>query len=124
MKKVFIFVALFMFIFGCASEYKLKNNTKPMGYAMGSDVKLSFVLDTDKNVPDSIGVRVLESKSRYVYTDYARLAVTDDSSVYVCEWNGRKPDGSWPIGGRYYVSASVQIENTIYSDTVEIGLTD
>jgi hypothetical protein len=95
-----------------------------MGYALGSDIKISFILNSDKNVPDSINVEILEAKSKYIYSEVAQLYFSDDSTVYICDWNGRKPDGSWPVGGRYYISANIDLNGLVCSDTVEIGLTD
>jgi len=124
LRKILSVVILAVIALGCGSEYQLKNRTRPMGYALGSDVKLSFTLNTNNNAPDSIAIEILETKTKYKYSEFGQLSTFNDSCVYICEWDGRKPDGSWPTGGRYYVSAYVDINGLVYSDTVEIGLTD
>jgi hypothetical protein len=90
---------------------------------MGENVKLEFSVSDIKNMPDSLEVRVFEKKTGYLYETFAKPSDAVESGRYECSWDGRKPDGSWPAGGRYWVYAVITGTKAV-SDTVEIGLTD
>jgi hypothetical protein len=114
-----IFLSLFM----CKDQPVISNLTRPGGYAMGDSVRFSFSVTGLKSSPDSLVVKVFEKKTGYLYHDIANPEDCDDCGRYECHWDGRKPDGSWPAGGRYWVFAIIPEYNAV-SDTVEIGLTD
>jgi hypothetical protein len=111
-------------LFGCEGNYKLKNETRRKGYARGEKVELRFTLLAGARPPDSINVRVLEKKTGYEYSDWACKDSCDTACFYTCIWDGRKPDGRWPAGGRYLVYAIADREESAFSDTVTIGLGD
>lgn len=111
-------------IFACDKDPTLSNDTRPGGYAMGEKVSLKFSLPELDNAPSSIEVSVLEKKTNFIYSLRAKLENRENACRYVCIWDGRKPDGRWPEGGRYLVHATVEFKQTVYSDTVEIGLAD
>jgi hypothetical protein len=117
-------ILLFLSIsISCKDQPEISNLTRPGGYAMGDSVRLDFSLSGMKTAPESLEVMVFEKKTGYVYEIFARPAEREDKGRYECFWNGRKPDGSWPAGGRYWVYAVIP-ESNVVSDTVEIGLTD
>jgi len=107
----------------CQDRPVVSNLTSPGGYAMGDSVKLAFSVSGIVAVPDSLEVMIFEKKTGYLYETFARPADLKSENPYECFWNGRKPDGSWPAGGRYWVYAIIP-ESNVVSDTVEIGLTD
>jgi len=107
----------------CEDQPVVSNLTRPGGYAMGDSVKLAFSISGTDAVPDSLKVMVFEKKTGYLYETFAKPADLKSENRHECFWNGRKPDGSWPAGGRYWVSATIP-ESNVVSDTVEIGLTD
>jgi hypothetical protein len=111
-------------LFGCQGNCKLKNETRHGGYAMGEKIDLRFTLSGSARPPDSINVRVLEKKTGYEYSDWALKDSCDIACFYTCTWDGRKPDGRWPAGGRYLVYAAADREESAFSDTVTIGLGD
>lgn len=111
-------------LLSCAHGPSLVNRTRPGGYAMGEKISLTFSLISAKDPPASIRVVVVEKKTGFVYEIPATLGRCDDSCYYECEWDGRKPDGRWPAGGRYLVFAIAGLKRPVYSDTVRIGLTD
>jgi hypothetical protein len=123
MKQIVILILLSL-LGSCGNKVFLKNQTKPGGYAMGEKVQLRFASDKIKNQPDSIEVFVIEKKTGYRYSVWAQKAGCDDACEYKAIWDGRKPDGSWPSGGRYFVFGSLNGDPDIPSDTVEIGLGD
>jgi hypothetical protein len=106
----------------CASRPFLKNQTRPGGYAMGEKVELRFLTNRVENPPDSIAVFVLENNTKFQYSIWAGRERCDSTCQYGIAWDGRKPDGSWPAGGRYLVYAKLNDE--IFSDTVQFGLAD
>jgi len=124
MKFKLSLLALFLLLTACAQKPKLVNNTKHGGYAKGENVKISFTLSAVKTAPDSINVRVIEAKSGYTYYFRIGRESGDGSFVYAGTWDGRRPDGMWPRGGKYLVFAAADLGSLVYSDTVEIGLTD
>lgn len=107
----------------CGDKAFLKNQTTPGGYALGEKVELRFATDRTENAPDSIMAYVIEKKTDFRYS----LGVGKVGCDKVCEyrgiWDGRKPDGRWPAGGRYQVYAVME-DGNVYSDTVQIGLGD
>jgi hypothetical protein len=107
----------------CKDQPVISNLTRPGGYAMGDSVRFSFSVTGLKSSPDSLMVKVFEKKTGYLYDDIANPEDCDDCDRYECYWDGRKLDGSWPAGGRYWVYAVIPEYNAV-SDTVEIGLTD
>jgi hypothetical protein len=107
----------------CKDKPAVSNMTRPGGYAMGDSVRLDFSLTGMKAVPDSLKVMIFEKKTGYLYETFAKPADPENKGRYECYWDGRKPDGSWPAGGRYWVYAVIP-ESKVVSDTVEIGLTD
>ena len=91
---------------------------------MGDAVALQFAVSGSKTKLETIDVRIFEKKTGYTYKTTAEITAFDDNGEYSCIWDGRKPDGSWPAGGTYWVYAVVGEKNKVVSDTVEIGLTD
>jgi hypothetical protein len=108
----------------CTDKYELTNDTRPGGYALGERISLKFSLSGSGEFPDSISVNILEKKTDYMYLARAGQGECNDICRYECIWDGRKPDGRWPAGGRYLVYAIAELNGTVYSDTVLIGLTD
>ncbi len=108
----------------CREKYEITNNTRPGGYALGERISLKFSLSGNDDFPDSLSVHVLEKKTGYTYLARALRGECDDVCHYECIWDGRKPDGSWPAGGRYLVCAFAELNGMVYSDTVLIGLAD
>jgi hypothetical protein len=90
---------------------------------MGDSVKLAFSISGMDTAPDSLKVFIFEKKTGYLYETSANAFDSEGNNLYECYWDGRKPDGSWPSGGPYWVYALLP-ETEVYSDTVEIGLTD
>lgn len=123
MKKIVALLLLPLFI-SCNEQIFLRNETKPVGYAMGENVELTFTSNAPKGDADSVEVFVLETKTRYMHDLWAKRAGCDSVCQYSTFWNGRKPDGSWPVGGVYLVYAKLNDQQTIFSDTVKIGLGD
>jgi hypothetical protein len=109
---------------GCQENHRLKNETRAAGYAMGEKIDLRFSLSGFSQPPDSIKVRIVEKKTGYEYSDWALKDSCDTACIYTCVWDGRKPDGRWPAGGRYLVYAMTDLEKPSFSDTVTIGLGD
>ena len=124
MRYRLLFIAIVVSIFACQKIPVLTNDTRPGGYAMGENVRLEFSLATANSVSDSIDVSVWEKKTGYTYILRAGLETIDKTSRYSCYWDGRKPDGRWPRGGTYLVYATIELGQTVYSDTIEIGLAD
>ncbi len=91
---------------------------------MGSLLELKFQVSGFDNIPDSLKVRVFEKKTAFVYEVFAHKIILKDHNNFSYLWDGRKPDGSWPSGGVYWVYALLGRNHSIVSDTVEIGLTD
>lgn len=123
MRKIILFPLLLLTLVVCKDQPVISNLTRPGGYAMGESVMLSFAVSGIKTKPDSLEVKIFEKKTGYLYDDIANAEDCDHCNRYHCLWDGRKPDGSWPAGGRYWVYAIVP-EYDAVSDTVEIGLTD
>ncbi len=111
-------------ILACDRDPTLSNDTRPGGYAMGEKVSLEFSLPELNNPPPSIEISVLEKKTSFIYSLRAKLENRENACRYACIWDGRKPDGRWPEGGPYLVYATAELKQTVYSDTVEIGLAD
>lgn len=111
-------------ILACDKDATLSNDTRPGGYAMGEKVSLNFSLPELNNPPAFIAVSVLEKKTNFIYSLRARLESRENVCRYACIWDGRKPDGRWPEGGPYLIYATAELKQTVYSDTVEIGLAD
>lgn len=124
MRYLLFSIAFVVSIFACKKDPVLSNDTRPGGYAMGEKIRLDFSLATTSPVSDSIDVSVWEKKTGYIYALRAGLGNVNKTGKYSCYWDGRKPDGRWPEGGHYLVYATIDINQTIYSDTVEIGLAD
>ena len=123
MKKIVLLMLLFSVAVSCGDQPTVKNQTRKAGYAIGENVKLAFTVSGTKTAPDSLEVAIFEKKTGYIYKTFASPVAAQDNNRYECVWNGRKPDGSWPAGGRYWVYADIP-ESNVVSDTVEIGLTD
>jgi hypothetical protein len=123
-RKLFAIAVLFSVLVSCKELPVLKNQTEPVGYALGEKVGFSFAASNIKNPPDSIAVFVLEKKSGYEYLLWAKKADSNEICRYSTLWDGRKPDGSWPMGGRYLVHARLSEQEGVYSDTIQIGLGD
>jgi hypothetical protein len=124
MKKIVVILTLCGLFSGCQGRAFIKNQTRAAGYAIGEKIELRFASNKSQVPPDSIAVFVLEKKSDYRYETWASLQGCDDVCEYKAVWDGRKDDGSWPMGGRYLVYASFDSETPVYSDTVQIGLGD
>jgi hypothetical protein len=124
MKKGVILSLLLLLSFSCNEQLFLRNETKPVGYAMGENIELKFASNAPQGTADSVEVFVLETKTRYLHDLWAKRAGCDTICQYSTFWSGRKPDGSWPVGGPYLVYAKMSDRQTIYSDTVQIGLGD
>jgi hypothetical protein len=122
--KSITFLILISLLGSCGNKAFLKNQTKPGGYALGEKVPLRFATDKIKNPPDSIKVYISEKKTSYRYSVWAQKVGCDNTCEYKAIWDGRKPDGSWPSGGRYFVYGSLRGNPDTPSDTVEIGLGD
>ncbi len=116
-----IFLAIMPMI-SCSGRAFLKNQTRPGGYALGEKVELKFLTNRVDPPPDSIAVFVLENNTKFEYSAWAARGACDSTCQYSVFWDGRKPDGRWPAGGRYLIYA--KLSDDIYSDTVQIGLTD
>jgi len=123
-KKLFVIVSFSALVFSCNSHLFLKNQTRATGYAMGEKVELKFATNLTDSPADSIETSVLEFKTGYVYNLWLKRAGCDTLCQYSSLWDGRKPDGSWPSGGRYLVFAMMNERTKLYSDTVRIGLGD
>jgi hypothetical protein len=115
-------ILLILICASCRERLYIKNLTRPGGFAMGEEVQLMFETKATRTNPDSLPVFVLEIKTKYRYTAWALKGNCDKTCIYKVSWDGRKPDGSWPAGGRYLTYAIH--DNGIYSDTVEFGLAD
>jgi hypothetical protein len=111
-------------IFACRTTPVLKNETRPGAYALGERVALKFSLIGVKDPPDSIRASIIEMKTRYVYDLKLGVADTANGFAYELIWDGRKPDGRWPAGGRYLIYAMTEADGGTYSDTVRIGMAD
>jgi hypothetical protein len=123
MKKIALCMTLLSIMVSCQNRTFFKNQTRPGGYAMGEVITLKFSTNATKSSPDSVSVFVLEKKTDFRYSLWARRTVCQDVCQYEARWNGRKPDGSWPEGGRYFVYAVIG-DDDVYSDTIKIGLGD
>jgi hypothetical protein len=123
-KRILVIALLLLASVSCEKQIFLKNKTNPVGYAMGENIGLSFESNLIESPPDSIAVFVLENKSRYEYSLWAKMASCDTVCRYSTFWDGRKPDGSWPVGGVYQVYARLSARLNVFSDTVQIGLGD
>jgi hypothetical protein len=124
MKIDIAIILMVVLIFACAEQPSLKNRTRSAGYAKGENILLAFNSTSAKRAPDSIQVFVLEKKTGYEYLRWARKGNCNTTCAYSIMWDGRKPDGSWPLGGVYLVYAKAANRPVIFSDTVTIGLTD
>ncbi len=124
MKSLLLAILVLSLSASCTEEYEMTNDTRPGGYALGERISLEFSLSGNDDFPDSISVRILEKKTGYAYLARARRGECNDICHYEYVWDGRKPDDSWPAGGRYLVYAFVKIDGMVYSDTVLIGLAD
>jgi len=122
MRKSIGLVLLALALLSCANRLALKNQTRPGGYAMGEKIELRFSTNVVENPPDSIPVFLLEINTKFQYSIRAARTECDSVCLYDAVWDGRKPDGSWPVGGRYQVYAKLSDE--IVSDTVQFGLGD
>ncbi|UCE67577.1 MAG: hypothetical protein JSU85_06080 [Candidatus Zixiibacteriota bacterium] len=123
MKYFFPILLILSISLSCKDQPAVSNLTRPGGYAMGDSVRLGFSLSGMDAAPDSLEVMIFEKKTGYLYETFAKPTDLKSKDRYECFWNGRKPDGSWPAGGRYRVYAIIA-ESNVVSDTVEIGLTD
>ena len=121
---IFSVLVLLLLFSGCENKFVLINRTRATGYAMGEKINLQFLFTPSKLSPDSIAVNVVERKSGYIYKIWAGRAECLDSCRYNIIWDGRKSDGSWPLGGRYNIYASALLNHIVYSDTIDIGLAD
>ncbi len=124
MKQLLPAILLLSLSFSCREKHEMTNDTRPGGYALGEKISLKFSLSGNDDFPDSISVHILEKKTGYTYLARAGRGECDIICNYESVWDGRKPDGSWPAGGRYLVYASAEINGMVYSDTVLIGLAD
>ncbi len=124
MKPLLLAILLLNFSVSCREKCEMSNDTRPGGYALGERISLKFSLSGNEDFPDSISVHILEKKTGYTYLARARRGECNDICHYECIWDGRKPDGSWPAGGRYLVYAIAELNGMVYSDTVLIGLAD
>jgi hypothetical protein len=122
MRTISLLSALIIFIISCGDNIFLKNQTRPGGYAMGERIELRFSSTRVENPPDSLDVVVIEEKTKFRYEARAGLRGCEQTCEYAMTWDGRKPDASWPSGGRYRVYASWN--EKVYSDTVQFGLAD
>ncbi len=111
-------------IFSCNQKPTLKNQTRSAGYAKGENILLTFKTKEVGNLPDSIQAFVLEKKTGYEYVLWAKKGGCDSLCAYSTFWDGRKPDGTWPLGGAYLVYAKTANHISVFSDTVQIGLGD
>ena len=102
----------------------IRNETRPAGYARAEDIMLRFSMDKSSTPLDSLRVCVIEEKSGFKYDVWAIRTDCMKRCHYLLNWNGGKPDGSWPLGGRYKIFAFIEQPKYVQSDTVEIGLTD
>ena len=123
MRKLLLLCILLTALISCASLH-IKNETRRQGYAKGENILLTFTINQTKNPADSIRVFVMEEKSGYTYPLWAARTNCDKICNYAVTWNSRKPDGEWPMGGRYKVFAMIDKPKPVISDTVEIGLGD
>jgi len=121
LKKILIAILILASSLICMEHSEITNLTRPGGYALGEAVSLSFSVSGTK--PDSLEIRIFEKKTGYLYDAFAGPEDCGGCGRYEYMWDGRKPDGSWPAGGRYWVFAVIP-EYKAVSDTVEIGLTD
>jgi hypothetical protein len=124
MKKILLVTTILGLLVSCQGRTFIKNQTHAGGYAIGEKIELRFAANKSPNPPDSIAVYVLEKKTNYRYAAYARLTGCDDVCEYKVVWDGRKDDGSWPVGGRYFVYGCSDSETPAFSDTIQIGLGD
>ncbi len=124
MKKAIVVILALTLWIGCKGQIALKNQTRHAGYAKGEQIRLSFSVADIEQAPDSILVGVVERKSGFHYSLVARKGTCTEFCSYEVTWDGRKPDGRWPMGGRYIVYAYTSRPTVVYSDTVEIGLGD
>ena len=123
MRKISAIMIFAFFIISCEGSTSIKNQTRAGGYALGENVQLIFTISGKPVEQDSLAVSVFEKKTGYTYNMFAGRVDQESGERFEYSWNGRKPDGSWPEGGRYWVYAQIPETNTV-SDTVEIGLTD
>lgn len=123
MRYFYAIIFILSVLLSCKDQPVVSNLTRPGGYAMGESVTLSFAVSGMKAKPDSLEVKIFEKKTGYLYDASADPEDCGGCGRYECLWDGRKPDGSWPAGGRYWVYAVIP-ESKVVSDTVEIGLTD
>ena len=124
MKPFLMAILVLSVLVSCRGKHEMTNNTRPGGYALGERISLRFSLTGNGGFPDSISVHILEKKTGYTYLARALQGKCNDICRYECIWDGRKPDGSWPAGGRYLVYAFAELNGMVYSDTVLIGLAD
>jgi hypothetical protein len=124
MKITISIFLLLLFTNSCNEQLYLRNITEPVGYAMGENIDLRFASNTEKGAADSIEVFVLETKTGYLHDIWAKRAGCDSVCQYSTIWNGCKSDGRWPVGGAYLVYARMTDHQSVYSDTVQIGLGD
>jgi hypothetical protein len=125
MKKIFFAIAILTALtFACSKPQSLRNQTRSAGYARGENILLSFRTGVPDGAPDSIQVFVLEKKTGYEYLLWVKKGDCGTFCTYSIMWDGRKPDGSWPWGGVYLVYARTATRHNVFSDTVQIGLSD
>ncbi len=124
MKPFLMAILVLSLLVSCRGKHEMANDTRPGGYAMGERISLEFSLSGNDGFPDSISVQILEKKTGYTYLARAMRGKCNDICRYEYSWDGRKPDGSWPAGGRYLVYAFADLNGMVYSDTVLIGLGD
>ena len=122
--RILLLLCVLLSVSISCNSLRIKNETRQQGYSRGDNVLLSFSVNQTKDPADSIRVLVIEAKSGYTYNLWAAKFNCDKTCSYKALWNGRKPDGQWPIGGRYQVFAMIEKPNPVYSDTAEIGLGD
>ena len=123
-KKIMLLILLTAVTFSCKSHIYLKNLNETHGYALGELVKLMFAANVAQYPPDSIQVFVFEKKSGFEYSLWAKKDGCDTLCSYSIMWDGRKPDGSWPMGGTYLVYAKLGDRANVFSDTAWIGMGD
>jgi len=124
MKKLLILPLLPLVITSCTTKIKFTNNTRAGGYAMGENITLKFTFKPTEKAPDRILVNILETKTGSMYTLNVPKGKCGEVCEYTTKWQGKKPDGSWPAGGKYLVYAMIGASQLVYSDTVEFGLAD
>jgi hypothetical protein len=105
MTRILLLLMAATILLSCSVKLKFSNTTRPGGYAMGENVTLKFSISPANKAPDRILVNILETKTGSMYTLQVDKGRCGDACEYATKWQGRKPDGSWPVGGKYLVFA-------------------